>query len=395
MPKLDIYNISKLGVNVDKAQPFLEDGELTKAQNAIRDGIGEDGGLRKRPGLVEYNSVAAAGSILGGVGVPLGPGPSSSTAYYLATNNSPFWFTSTDRFNTAATTTLLSAMGTNAVKASAMLGGRMYYIAKTVADNQSIRVFDGVQDSLFTSLPSGYTFVQLATFKGNLYAAVAQSTTAAYVYRIDYAGRLKQIGAALPTAIVLFGELGFHNNDLYVSGQQSGGAVAGKIYRIREATATTATVWSLDYTHPEATGTVRSLCSFAGLMYAGRQGVAATQGAVLQRSMAGVYSVVDNLLSTFAIPQSMFVYNGALYVWATRYSAGNDQVRKSSDGTTWSTVLTSATADLVMQFYSSGDTMFAISKSTGAQDSYYTSTGSSWTLFNYAFTKHGFGFFRQ
>jgi hypothetical protein len=38
--KLNCYNLGSLGVNVDKNPVQLEDGELTKAQNAIHDPTG-------------------------------------------------------------------------------------------------------------------------------------------------------------------------------------------------------------------------------------------------------------------------------------------------------------------------------------------------------------------
>lgn len=68
---LALYDFGQLGVNVDKSDLHLDDAELRKAQNIIRDPLGIEGGLKNRPGLIKFNASAAAGAVLGGVGVPL------------------------------------------------------------------------------------------------------------------------------------------------------------------------------------------------------------------------------------------------------------------------------------------------------------------------------------
>ena len=68
---LKLYQLGTMGVNVD-ADPFsLKDQEFRLAQNAIRDPLGNDSGLKKRPGLLIFNLSDTAGSVLGGIGVPL------------------------------------------------------------------------------------------------------------------------------------------------------------------------------------------------------------------------------------------------------------------------------------------------------------------------------------
>jgi hypothetical protein len=71
MPDLIVFNLGEKGVNVDKNPLAMDDAELRKAQNVIRDPLGVEGGITNRPGLIKFNSVAANGTILGGVGVPL------------------------------------------------------------------------------------------------------------------------------------------------------------------------------------------------------------------------------------------------------------------------------------------------------------------------------------
>lgn len=68
---LKVVDIGALGVNVDADDLSLLDQELRLSQNAIRDPLGRDSGLSKRPGLLAWTTSAAAGSILGGIGVPL------------------------------------------------------------------------------------------------------------------------------------------------------------------------------------------------------------------------------------------------------------------------------------------------------------------------------------
>jgi hypothetical protein len=78
---LKIYDIGALGVNVDSDPITLDDQEIRLAQNAIRDPLGADSGLRKRPGLGVFNTSLVAGAILGGIGVPLKNLSSSGTVY--------------------------------------------------------------------------------------------------------------------------------------------------------------------------------------------------------------------------------------------------------------------------------------------------------------------------
>lgn len=71
MADLVVFNLGEKGVNVDKNPLAMDPAELRKAQNVIRDPLGVEGGITNRPGLVHFNTSAAAGTILGGIGVPL------------------------------------------------------------------------------------------------------------------------------------------------------------------------------------------------------------------------------------------------------------------------------------------------------------------------------------
>ena len=68
---LIIFNLGQAGVNVDSSPLHAQDNEFRKTQNLISDPLGVEFGLKNRPGLIKFNSVAANGSILGGISVPL------------------------------------------------------------------------------------------------------------------------------------------------------------------------------------------------------------------------------------------------------------------------------------------------------------------------------------
>jgi len=71
MPILSLYNFGVKGVNVDSSDLHMEDGELRKSQNAITDPKGWQHAIVNRDGLQRFNAVAANGSVLGGICVPL------------------------------------------------------------------------------------------------------------------------------------------------------------------------------------------------------------------------------------------------------------------------------------------------------------------------------------
>lgn len=64
--QLIVYTLGEKGVNVDKDPLDLDPDELRKAQNAI-----SYAGLVNRPGLEKFNAVTTAGSVVGGIGVPI------------------------------------------------------------------------------------------------------------------------------------------------------------------------------------------------------------------------------------------------------------------------------------------------------------------------------------
>jgi hypothetical protein len=62
-----VRDIGLRGVNVDKNPLELANNELTRAANAVPDSAS----VRNRPGLVAFSTTATAGTVLGGVDLPL------------------------------------------------------------------------------------------------------------------------------------------------------------------------------------------------------------------------------------------------------------------------------------------------------------------------------------
>ena len=72
MPGTDITinQFGLKGVNVDKNPLQLDNDELTQAQNCIPDVSVGLASIRKRYGLIPFNTNSAAGSVLGGIDMP-------------------------------------------------------------------------------------------------------------------------------------------------------------------------------------------------------------------------------------------------------------------------------------------------------------------------------------
>jgi hypothetical protein len=72
MGNLSVTHMGEAGVNVDKNALELADNELVRAQNAISDVVVGRTTLRKRAGLIAFNTSAiTAGSVLGGSDLPV------------------------------------------------------------------------------------------------------------------------------------------------------------------------------------------------------------------------------------------------------------------------------------------------------------------------------------
>lgn len=83
MEILTNYGIGDKGVNVDSSNLHMDDAELRQAQNVIKDPLQSDGAINNRPGLINFNLIAAVGPILGGIGVPLLNMSTGSHFFYI------------------------------------------------------------------------------------------------------------------------------------------------------------------------------------------------------------------------------------------------------------------------------------------------------------------------
>lgn len=382
MGQLNIYNLGKLGVNVDKSPIHLEDGELTSAQNAVPDKHGADGALCKRWGLVKHAASVAAGSILGFLGAPLGSGPGTgtddATSYYLGQVGGTY-VASTDSFSSRTATSVIAAPVNTVV--SVMLNGKMFYASGT-----TLRVFDGVKDALFCNLGESPLFV------GALRGLIYVSTTSGFVYEVDAVGRLERVGAALPGSY-LPGALVYHQNDLYAACSKAGSV--STLYRIRRNVATSATAWTLDFSSVVVDTAIGNMASFKGLLYMVTNTPNTTASIVYQRSAAGVHTAVDTGgVSSGA--NDITVFKGKLYVHWDHGSTNDSLIRRTSDGTSWATVLTYTPvgdAGGIAAFFNTGSKLFAVGypQSIGQ----YSADGASWTQFSGGATLEPvFGYFR-
>ncbi len=69
--KLRVESLGLNGVNVDKNPLELADNELMQARNYISDPAAGQSSIRKRPGLIAFNTSSFAGTVLGGTDLPL------------------------------------------------------------------------------------------------------------------------------------------------------------------------------------------------------------------------------------------------------------------------------------------------------------------------------------
>lgn len=400
MGLISVYNLGKLGVNVDKTAVHLEDGELTKAQNAIPDTAGHDGGIRKRPGLAQFNSSALSGSALGGVGVPITlkanlingqtvPGGPTRKIFWgrctTATNLSTTqgWWTSTDLFATAAGTVAASdasglpsapragviselctsvLSGYNGSPGSGVVVNNKFYYASNnyTLDSTApcIRVFDGTIDEEFLRIPIDPSVSSSIQCQGILsmlavgdfiYLTVYDDDdgtigtgSGGRVFRMDpSAGSLIQIGAKFVTdtsgADHIPYALEFHAGRLWV-GTLNRQSAAGIAGKVYWIRPLVDTAWTLDDT-PADTGSrgVAFLKSFQGQLFAGHID-GGTNALVRVRSSVGTWST-SLTRSSPAQFHNAIVFENNLYCSSHNATTNESYIHKF-DGSSWSIVHT-------------------------------------------------------
>lgn len=356
------YKFGQSGVDVDSSPIHTGVEFLVKAQNAIRDPLGIIGGLKNRPGLTKFNSGALAGSVLGGIAVPA-VSPIDTRTMYLAQQTgggAEQWFRSADLYVTPVQETLLAAWqdpaayfspAAQVARMGVFFNGQLYYAGADYTSgttSPTIRVFNGSDDRLLTLVLPATTLgiTGFFTAKGFLYILTLDSGTTdadfvGRVHRVNEQGHVTQIGDALATGYVPI-SLAVHNDLIYVGTARLTTTNEARIYRINPLDETT---WTNDNTLDADDYMVTALASFKGLLYATtKNGGAGTKGKIRQRSNAGVWSTVDSTVNNTGTYDGLVVFGGALYASSKSYDAGANTavIRKSTDGSSWSTVYNSA-----------------------------------------------------
>ena len=330
--KLNLYNLGSAGVNVDKSPIHKEDGELLRAQNCIIDPLGVEGGIRKRPGLLKVNSVAAAGTIQGITPVPIAKPTTRTFLFGRYTNDTTAgWNTSTDGWTTSPTTGGPDTFdATNAVpraptkvwtnynnsttnddifvgRPSITYRNRFYYAGNDYTVGTSaptIHMWDGVTDYVLASIPdnpddSGTTSsailcmiaanqrIYVTTYDGG---SASATTCKGRVFELDPEdGSLFQIGSRFPispdTQRIPYA-LAWHMGRLWVAAHVGPQGSTTKTYFIRPGIDSD---WTLDNTSAGTTTAVEMM-SFQGQLYQGHTSASGGGAIVRVRSTLAAYS---------------------------------------------------------------------------------------------------------
>lgn len=364
MAEVKNYKLGQEGVDVDTAPLLRSPNSLTKAQNAILDSLGVTGGLKKRPGLTKHNSIALAGSALGGISVPLASFVDTRTVYLAQQDGASVegWYSSADLFATSGVAvTAIAAWqdptdyfsgGAGLSRMGVFANGKLFYAssAYTVGTTSPIiRVYNGSEDREFSKIIPATTkgITGMFVSKGTVYILTLDSgtTDADFVGRVfsmdTTNGQLTQIGNAITTGHVPV-SVAVYNSRIFVGTARVTVTNEAAVLSINPIDETT---WTTDLAASADDYAITSLASFKGLLYGTtKNGGGATKGKILQRSLAGVWSTVDSTTNNSGTYDGSAVFGGALYVSARSYATTTTTavVRKSTDGTTWTTATNSS-----------------------------------------------------
>ena len=394
MPPYANYQMGALGVDVDSSPIHANPSSLLKAQNAVLNVLGVDGGIVNRPGLVKFSG-AGAGSVLGGTPVPLFNYSDTRTLLLAQINSSAgAWVTTANLFAASSVTAAIGAWrlssvyfstGTGVCRMGVFFNGTLYYASSdyTVGTTSPvIRIYNGSDDrELCKVLPAtvkGITGMWVT--KGVMYVLTLDSGTSdadfiGSVYKLSANGHLERQGDALPTGYVPTTII-MHNDKLYVGGSRLTTTNEAKIFSLDPLSATTA--WATDATLDADDYMVTGMATFQGLLYATtKNGGASTKGKILKRALAGTWSTSDSTVNNTGTFEDIVAWEDALYASSRSYDVTTNTavVRKSTDGTSWSTVYNSATATGPGIFTISGLRLFTM----GTTALLHTVDGASWT----------------
>ena len=397
MPSSDKnYTLGKLGVVVDKSPVHADPSELLKAQNAVRDPLGVDGGLVKRPALGKLNSSAAAGSISGGISMPVFNFADTRTLYLAQFNSSAAaWVSTSNLFVASAVTTALAiwkdptayyTLAANVARMGAVFGGRLYYAGADYTPgttSPTIRVFNGSEDKELCKILPATTKGVTGFFaqKGSLYVLTLDSGTTdadfvGSIYKLESNGHLTKQGDSLPTGYVPTALI-VYNDKIYVGASRLTTTNEARVYWLDPLSSTTA--WTADVTLDADDYQVTGFASFKGLLYlTTKNGGGATKGKIRQRSLAGSWSTVDSTVNNTGSYEDIIAWEGYLYASSRNYDATTNlaTIRRSSDGSSWATVANAATPGTGFGIFTIiGLRLFSM----GLVGLQHTLNGTSWT----------------
>ncbi len=428
---INAYNLADQGVNVDKAQIHKQDGELTKAQNCTTDPTGVGGGVRKRPGLVEFNAIAAGASILGGVGAPLAllansingtaltGGPSRTMLWGRQAKGAGIgatqgWWVSTTGFTTAASqilnstpanpralevaldSSLAGVYGLGMPGAAVVYKNQLYYAGTytTSTDRPTIRVFNGTTDLELVRVPYNSALSSGAPCTINsmllvgdlIYLSVRDGTLVSdgaarngRVFSLNPStGALVQMGPNFAAGFAPY-SLAWHAGRLWTGTENISTSVAGTINWFRP---NIDSAWTVDRTISQV-ASVAFLYSFQGNLFAGNFSGTGTSTVVEKRDPLGAWTVSLTVgsVGTSSGFMNAVMFNGNLYVTHFNTTSSVSTVRKF-DGTTWTIVLTTGDAKPLCQIWVDAGVIYAGGGGSNTTANLWTSaTGAaaSWT----------------
>lgn len=368
--KLNVYKFGQSGVNLVKDPLHLSDDEVTQAQNAeIQSDVntGGDGALSKRGGLSTLTGSALSGSILGIFGIPI------LTTYlrtlYLSrgSQNSSTFTTTTDGTSLNTTTTPLAMAiqsdwtdenGSRDAHRIASFKNLIVYPGNNYTkstDNPEISVWDATTAQLVQRIPIGpsgngspaYAITDMLTANGKIYFAVhdpggSGANLDGRVMQYDpVTGQILQVlnpfgsgtgemTGGYPSA------LAWYQGMLFVG--LNGSATTDGIGKVVRAIPDVDTVWTSDVSN--LVSHVSSLVVFNGDLYVGTQASVSTAMKIYKRTATtAAYTVVYTGAGVAAngFMGNLIVSNSIIYASEYHTTAPTILIKKSVDGTSWTT----------------------------------------------------------
>ncbi len=230
-------------------------------------------------------------------------------------------------------------------------------------DYPPIRIFDGRQDRLLTTVPITdvggvpQAVMSMLNANGTCYFSTFDSGTTSANWR----GRVFQVDPATGIITTLgtkfaAGEmpycLAWHMGRLWC-GTNNGAGANSKVYYFRPGIDT---VWTQDTDlSGSSLGAAASMVSFQGKLYVGTTRAAAVRGLVVVRDTAGVWSTVETGSGGTAQTNngyiSMRVFNNVLYAaYWNNDTPAISKIRSTVDGTTWTTPYSTILKPWIMMF---------------------------------------------